>query len=100
LFIPSAPGATPQPPLRKDTEMIARLSLITAAAGLLALVASAAAQDKGAGRKACIADYKKLCTGVAPRRGPIKKGLTHNLDKLTPECRIAVTAPHPKKGKS
>jgi hypothetical protein len=80
--------------------MIARLAFVTAAACLLGLVAPAAAQDKGAARQACVGDFKKLCAGVARGGGRIKKCLTDNLDKLTPECRAAVTALGAKKNKS
>jgi hypothetical protein len=59
---------------------------------LIAMATTASAQDMGAARKACMADFQKYCTGVSPGGGRIRKCLTDNLDKLTPDCRSAVAA--------
>jgi len=66
---------------------------VLTAAALLALSAAACAQDdKAAAREACMADYKKLCTGVMPGAGRVLKCLADNLDKLAPRCREIVIA--------
>ena len=70
--------------------MITRISLMLAIAGH-ALMPAAEAQDLSAAREACMADYSKHCASVRPGGGRVKKCLTDNLDKLTPDCKAAVT---------
>jgi hypothetical protein len=64
------------------------------ALGVAALIATvpAFAQDKGAARKACAADYQKYCANVALGDGRVKKCLSEHLDVLAPDCRVAVLA--------
>jgi len=70
---------------------------ILAAACLIALLAlslsRAGAQDgRGEARQACAADYHRLCAGVSPGGGRIKKCLNDNIDVLSDACKQAVTA--------
>lgn len=60
--------------------------------GCLAAGHSAQAQDRAAARKACMPDFQKYCTGVAPGGGRVIQCLTANLDKLTPDCRAVVAS--------
>jgi hypothetical protein len=63
--------------------------------GLLALSLSraGAAQDgRGEARQACAADYHRLCAGVSPGGGRIKKCLNDNIDALSDACKQAVSA--------
>jgi hypothetical protein len=46
--------------------------------------------DGGAMRAACQEDYKRLCAGVAPGGGRIKKCMTENSAKLSPTCKTAL----------
>jgi hypothetical protein len=49
------------------------------------------ANDKrGALRAACQEDYKRLCAGVPPGGGRIKKCMTENSAKLSPACKTAL----------
>ncbi|MEK1887749.1 MAG: cysteine rich repeat-containing protein [Phyllobacterium sp.] len=47
-------------------------------------------------RQACMPDYEKYCTGVAPGGGRIIACLAKQLDKLSPECRKVVETHAPK----
>jgi hypothetical protein len=62
--------------------------------GLLALSLSrAGAQDgRGEARQACAADYRRLCSGINPGGGRIKKCLNDNFDALSDPCKQAVSA--------
>jgi hypothetical protein len=62
--------------------------------GLLALSLSrAGAQDgRGEARQACSADYHRLCVGVSPGGGRIRKCLNDNFDSLSDACKQAVIA--------
>ena len=62
--------------------------------GLLALSLSrAGAQDgRGEARQACAADYHRLCAGVSPGGGRIKKCLNDNIDVLSDACKQVVGA--------
>jgi hypothetical protein len=62
--------------------------------GLLALSLSrAGAQDgRGEARQACAADYRRLCAGINPGGGRIKKCLNDNFDALSDPCKQAVSA--------
>jgi hypothetical protein len=63
--------------------------------GLLALSLSrAGAQDgRGDARQACEADYHRLCAGISPGGGRIKKCLNDNFDALLDACKQAAHAP-------
>jgi hypothetical protein len=41
-------------------------------------------------RAACQEDYKRLCAGVTPGGGRIKKCMTENSAKLSPACKTAL----------
>jgi cysteine rich repeat protein len=62
--------------------------------GLLALsLARAGAQDgRGQARQACEADYHRLCAGITPGGGRIKKCLNENFDALSDGCKQVVGA--------
>jgi hypothetical protein len=55
---------------------------------------SANAQDGGKRgvRDACREDYAKLCAGVAPGGGRIKKCMADNSANLSPKCKTALGA--------
>jgi hypothetical protein len=55
------------------------------------LLAQAAAQDrKSLMRDACLADYQRLCSSVAPGGGRIKQCMLDRADELSPDCRSAI----------
>lgn len=66
--------------------------LIPALMLVAAATTTASAQDKGAARTACLADFQKYCASVSPGGGRVKKCLADNLEKLTPDCRSVVSA--------
>ena len=47
---------------------------------------------RGALRDACQEDYQRLCAGVAPGGGRIKKCMADNSAKLSPTCKTALGA--------
>jgi hypothetical protein len=62
--------------------------------GLLALSLSrvSAQEARGAARQACAADYRRLCTGVSPGAGRIRKCLNDNFAALSDACKQVVSA--------
>ncbi|SDP91262.1 Cysteine rich repeat-containing protein [Phyllobacterium sp. YR620] len=68
--------------------------------GLLAigigLSGGMAAAQTAAEREACMPDYQKYCTGVAPGGGRIFECLAKQLDQLSPACKKVVEAHAPK----
>jgi hypothetical protein len=62
--------------------------------GTLALLLSrVSAQDaRGEARQACKADYSRLCAGISPGGGRIRKCLNDNLDVLSEPCKRIVSA--------
>ncbi len=69
------------------------LSLAAIAVGFLA---GGAMAQTSAEREACMSDYQKFCSGVAPGGGRIFECLAKQLDKLSPECKKVVEAHAPK----
>jgi hypothetical protein len=65
---------------------------------LIAIIAICSAvparpQDKrGALRDACQEDYRRLCVGVAPGGGRLKKCMADNSAKLSATCKAALDA--------
>jgi hypothetical protein len=61
---------------------------------LLALSLSRAGAQDGRGdvRQACEADYHRLCAGISPGGGRIKKCLNDNFDALSDACKQVVGA--------
>jgi len=47
---------------------------------------------RGALRAACQEDYKRLCAGVAPGGGRVKKCMADNSTKLSATCKTALGA--------
>ncbi len=62
--------------------------------GTLALLLSrVSAQDaRGEARQACKADYSRLCAGVSPGGGRIRKCFNDNFDSLSEACKRVVSA--------
>lgn len=47
---------------------------------------------RGALRTVCEEDYRRLCAGMAPGGGRIRKCMTENSAKLSPACKTALSA--------
>ena len=61
--------------------------------GMLALLLSrVSAQDAREARQACKADYSRLCSGISPGGGRVRKCLNDNFDALSAACKQAVSA--------
>jgi Cysteine rich repeat len=62
--------------------------------GTLALLLSrVSAQDtRSEARQACKADYSRLCSGIGPGGGRVRKCLNDNFDALSEPCKQAVSA--------
>lgn len=61
--------------------------------GMLALLLSrGSAQDAREARQACMADYSRLCTGISPGGGRVRKCLNDNFDALSAACKQAVSS--------
>jgi Cysteine rich repeat len=75
-------------PLERSMQnvLVAALALLVAVAAMQ----TARADDREAAKKACMADYKKHCSGVLPGDGRVKTCLTENLARLEPACREIV----------
>jgi hypothetical protein len=43
-------------------------------------------------RKACRADYSRLCSGISPGGGRVRKCLNENFDVLSAACKQVVSA--------
>jgi cysteine rich repeat protein len=79
----------------RPTAAFVRATLVAAClVGLLVLSLSrAGAQDgRSEARQACSADYHRLCAGVSPGGGRIRKCLNDNFDSLSEPCKQAVSA--------
>jgi hypothetical protein len=79
----------------RPTAGVVRATLAVACLiGLLVLSLSrAGAQDgHGGARQACEADYHRLCAGISPGDGRIKKCLNDNFDALSDACKQVVGA--------
>lgn len=48
--------------------------------------------DKSQARAACEADYRRICSGVLPGGGRVRKCLTDNFDALSTPCKQVVSA--------
>jgi len=69
------------------------LRTILMSAALLCASQAACAQELTAEqRSACMGDYEKYCKGVAPGGGRIIACLAKEGEKITPACRIVLTA--------
>jgi hypothetical protein len=81
-------------PLFYANDVFVRATLVAALViSALALTLSvASAQDRGAAREACKADYQKFCSGVTPGGGRIKKCLNENLGALSEPCKQVIGA--------
>ena len=56
-------------------------------------IAPASGQSPGnAPRDACLEDYKRLCSSGSRGGGRIRKCMTDNSDKLSPQCKAALAA--------
>lgn len=60
--------------------------------GIFVLTLSMAMAQNGQARQACEADYRKLCTGVSPGGGRIRKCLNDNFDALSDPCKQAMSS--------
>lgn len=69
------------------------LSFLAVGIGLSGDVAMA---QTAAEREACMADYQKYCSGVAPGGGRVFECLVKQMDSLSPECKKVVEAHAPK----
>lgn len=75
-----------------DTFMRALLAAACLIGILVVTLSVAMAQDaRGQARQACEADYRKLCAGVMPGGGRIRKCLNENFDALSTPCKQAVS---------
>ena len=61
----------------------------------IGLSCSTAMAQTAAERAACMADFEKYCSGVAPGGGRVIECLAKQLDKLTPECKKVVQSHAP-----
>jgi hypothetical protein len=61
--------------------------------GTLALLLSrVSAQDaRSEARQACKADYSRLCSGISPGGGRVRKCLDDNFDALSTACKQAMS---------
>ena len=60
---------------------------------LVLLLSRVSAQDmQSEARKACRADYSRLCSGISPGGGRIRKCLNDNFDGLSEACKRIVSA--------
>jgi len=73
-----------------DAMVRATLAAAFVVAALMLTLSVAGAQDRGAAREACKADYQKFCDGVMPGGGRIKKCLNDNFSALSEPCRQVV----------
>ena len=73
-----------------DTLVRATLAAACVIAGLMLTLQIASAQDREAMREACKGDYQKLCSGVSPGGGRIKKCLNDNFSALSDPCKQAL----------
>lgn len=65
---------------------------------LLVISSAAMAQDANqAGRRACLADARRLCTGIKPGEGRIKECLVAKSDQLSAACKAVMQAGAPPK---
>jgi cysteine rich repeat protein len=77
----------------RSTSVLVRAVLAAACLiGLLAFSLSRAGAQDGQARKACSADFHRLCAGVSPGGGRIKKCLNDNFDALSDGCKQVVGA--------
>ena len=71
----------------------ATLVQITLAVACVAAALTALAQDaRSQAREACEADYRRLCTGIMPGGGRIRKCLDEHADALSPRCKQIISA--------
>jgi hypothetical protein len=71
--------------------MFKRTALTILVFATLFVPAPAVAQDSRAIRRdACAADYQRLCPGVTPGGGRVRKCMHENSDKLSSKCRAAL----------
>ena len=79
---------------RSTVDIMVRSALAAACLiGMLALLLSrASAQDARVARQACMADYSRLCSGISPGGGRVRKCLSDNFDTLSAACKQAVSA--------
>ncbi|HTH95991.1 MAG TPA: cysteine rich repeat-containing protein [Stellaceae bacterium] len=75
---------------------------VTAALVLAGMMAgtsdTAMAQQGGALRQACAADYRSLCSGTKPGGGRILACFKTNADKLSPGCKQALASARQNQG--
>ena len=66
-----------------------RVAVLSIVLGLAVLTATQAAPSA---REACMADYKKFCSDIAPGGGRIKQCLIAHKAQLSPDCQAALAA--------
>lgn len=78
----------------RPTVIVVRSTLAAACMiGMLALLLSrVSAQDAREARQACKADYSRLCSGISPGGGRVRKCLNDNFDALSAACKQAASA--------
>jgi hypothetical protein len=89
VFEDGRPGVFSRPSVIFVRSALAAACLI----GTLALLLSrVSAQDtRSEARQACKADYSRLCSGISPGGGRIRKCLDDNFDALSAACKQAVS---------
>jgi hypothetical protein len=61
-------------------------------AGTLLALPSLAQDARSQARKACEADYRRLCTGIMPGGGRVRRCLDEHADALSPRCKQIISA--------
>jgi len=74
----------------RSTVIFVRSALAAACLiGMLMLLLSRASAQEA--RQACRADYSRLCSGISPGGGRVRKCLNDNFDVLSAACKQAVS---------
>lgn len=77
---------------RKTATFVPAALIAACLIGTLAALPSLAQDAKGQAREACEADYRRLCAGVMPGGGRVRKCLDDHADALSPRCQQIISA--------